>query len=342
MDKDKELFSGKLDTDTLKRSVLDKIKYKSEEVTVKAGVGIDCAVLNFEKYDCVVSSDPITSSNKNIGILAIDISCNDIASCGIKPIGITLVIMMPKGSTENDIAEIMETAGEEAAKLEVEIIGGHTEVTDTVNTPILISTAIGRIEKGKCQTAEKMSAGDAVIITKTVGIEGTGIIANEREKDLLNFLSQSEIEEAKKYIYAVSVIEDGTTAAEIGTHGMHDVTEGGILGAIWEMCNVKGLGVELIEEDIPISRLTRKITEKIGVNPLKLISSGTMLIIASQEKKEKILEALNKNGIDAKVVGEIKEREKGLKIRKKDGSLEDITAPKSDEIHQALTSDLKK
>lgn len=138
---------GKLDSDVLQKIVIDKIKYKRPEVKTRAGIGEDCAVVDFGQYECVVSTDPITAAVSDIGRLAIHISCNDIASNGIEPLGITLAVMLPEGTTEKDVETIMAQAGAAAEAAGVEIIGGHTEVTKAVNQPVIVSTAFGRTQR---------------------------------------------------------------------------------------------------------------------------------------------------------------------------------------------------
>ena len=138
------LETGKLDSDILKKLVFDKIKYRSEEVRVRPGIGEDCAVVEFGDYECVMSTDPITSAVNDIGRLAIHITCNDIASNGVHPLGIMLAVMLPEGTTDQDVEYIMGQAAETAAELNVEIIGGHTEITPAVNQPVIVSTAVGK------------------------------------------------------------------------------------------------------------------------------------------------------------------------------------------------------
>ena len=226
---------GKLDSDVLKRIVIDKIKYKNEDVKIRAGVGEDCAVVGYGDYDCVISTDPITSSINDVGRLSIHISCNDIASNGVQPIAITLAVMLPKGTAE---------------EVGVEIVGGHTEITEAVNQPVIVSTAFGKVVAGESQSAADMRAGDVILMTKQAGLEGTGIICSDYEEELSKILSADELAHGKAMLDDVSVVKEGVIAGKIGTHGMHDVTEGGILGAVWEMCNISGLGVILDEDKI--------------------------------------------------------------------------------------------
>lgn len=327
---------GKIDSELLKKIIFDKIKYRRKEVTARPGIGEDCAVIDFEKYDCVISTDPITASVNDIGRLAIHITCNDIASNGVQPIGIMLAVMLPVGTTENDIEKIMTQASETAKQLEVEIIGGHTEITTAVNKPIIVSTAIGRGIKTEENSNHDIEAGDVILITKKVGIEGTGIIVSDNQKEVEDILSSEEIEKAKSFLDDVSVLKEGIIAGNIGTCGMHDVTEGGILGAVYEMCIVADKGATIYEDKIPVDEITLKIAEKYDINHLKLISSGCMLIIAKESKKQKIINEIKSVGIEIAEIGHIKEKTEGIKIFTSKKTLEEILPPDADELYKVV------
>lgn len=257
MDK-KALPVGKLDSEILKKIVFDKITYKRDEVITRPGIGEDCAVVDFGKYECVLSTDPITAAVSDIGRLAIHISCNDIASNGVEPLGILLAVMLPQGTTADDIEHIMADAAHAAELAGVEIIGGHTEITPAVNTPVIVSTALGRAVRGSSASALNMKPGDLIYITKSAGIEGTGIIACDFTDELRSVLSDEEIEEAKSLLDFVSVIPEGIIGGEVGTSGMHDITEGGIFGAVWEVCTVSGNGAKVYPERVPVLPVTRE------------------------------------------------------------------------------------
>ena len=327
---------GKLDSDVLQKIVLDKIRYKRREVKTGAGIGEDCAVLDYGRYECVISTDPITAAIKDIGRLAVYISCNDIASNGIEPLGITLTMMLPPGTTEEDVSTIMDQAAAAAENARVQIIGGHTEVTEAVNQPVIVSTAFGRGLAGESQSAHDMRPGDCILMTKTAGLEGTGIIAGDKEDQLSGLLSPEEIAEAKKLLDQVSVVREGVIAGEIGTAGMHDVTEGGILGAVWEMCRIAELGAEVWEEEIPVHPTTRKIAEHFGINYLRLISSGCMLIMAPEEKKSRIMEAVAAAGIQISCIGRIGLKKDGLYLVGSDGKKQEIDPPAADELYKVV------
>lgn len=326
---------GKLDSQLLKDIVFGNITYKREEVLTRPGIGEDCAVIDFGEYECVMSTDPITAAMSEIGRLAIHISCNDIATNGIKPLGIMLAVMLPVGTTEQEIEEMMRQAGEASEELGVEIIGGHTEITPAVNTPVIVSTAIGRGMRGQSQQSKSMKPGDFILMTKEAGIEGTGIIASDKEAKLSGHLTPDEILEAKKMLDQVSVVAEGVIAGSVGTCGMHDITEGGILGAVWEMCQIAGVGAEVWEEEIPIAAVTKKICGLFSIDPLRLISSGCMLILVKEEKKHELEEKLKAAEIKVTTIGIIRETEKGINIIK-EGNPQKIEPPGTDELYKII------
>ena len=327
---------GKIDSDLLKQIVFGKIRYKRPEVLVRPGIGEDCAVVNFgEEYNCVMSTDPITAAATDIGRLAIHITCNDIASNGVQPVGIMLAVMLPYGTTEEDVAMIMEQAGETAEKLQVEIIGGHTEITNAVVKPVIVSTAIGRAPVDSTNSADNMQVGDHILITKRVGIEGAGIIASDLEDQLKDVLTEEELAQAKSFLSEVSVVKEGIIAGEIGTNGMHDVTEGGVLGAVYEMAVIANHGVEIHKDKIPVDQVTLKIADKFNIDYMRLISSGCMLIVAAEDKKDEIMEKISAAGINVSDIGIITEKEKGLKLIV-DGQVKEIAPPAGDELYKAV------
>lgn len=330
-----KLSIGKLDSDMLQKIVIDEIRHKRPEIKTGAGIGEDCAVVDFGKYECAVSTDPITADVEDIGRLAIHISCNDIASNGIEPMGITLAVMLPVGTTEKDVRTIMGQAARAAELCGVEIIGGHTEVTDAVTKPVIVSTAFGRGLSGDSQTAHDMKPGDMIMMTKTAGIEGTGIIGTERQSQLSDTFTQVEIKHAQALLDDVSVVPEGVIAGRIGTAGMHDVTEGGIFGAIWEMCHIAGLGAEVMVDDIPVDPVTVKICEHYGIDYLRLISSGCMLIMAPPEKSEVIIRALSEKDIQITVIGTVKPLSDGIMAIRGDKKFT-IAPPGADELYKAV------
>lgn len=305
-----KLPNGKLDSDLLREIVFDKIKYRSDDVKVRPGIGEDCAVMDFGSCDCIMSTDPISSAVNDIGRLAIHITCNDIASNGVQPLGIMLACMLPEGTTAEDIDHIMGQAAETAAGLNVEIIGGHTEITPAVRQPVIVSTAIGKCLSGKYQSGDNMEPGDYIMVTKSVGLEGAGIIASDYADRLE--LTEEELAKARKFLELTSVVPEGVAAGKVGTHGMHDITEGGILGAVWEMCQISHRGAEVWEDAIPVEPETVKICQQCDIDPLRLISSGSMVIIVPKDRLEEMEEVMKEAGVKASVIGRIRDESEGV------------------------------
>lgn len=332
----RELKVGKLDTDLLEQIVLKHVHHKRPEVLVRPGVGEDCATVDFGEYECVMSTDPITAAISDIGRLAIHITCNDIASNGVEPLGIMLAVMLPVGTTDDEIENLMSQAAEVSESLGVEIIGGHTEITPAVNRPVIVSTAIGRAVAGGSQKAENMRPGDVILMTKQAGLEGSGIIASDFEHQLRNVLTEEELQEAKGYLKQVSVVKEGIAAGKAGTAGMHDITEGGVLGAVWELSEISHTGVLLYEEAIPVTEPTKKICAHFGIDYLRLISSGCMMIIAHPDHKEKLVEAISAAGVSVVCIGEVKEHDFGRHIITTEGVKLEIDPPTSDELYKVV------
>ena len=326
---------GKLDSKLLTDIVFRHLSYRRPEVITRPGIGEDCAVVDFGSYDCVVSTDPITAAASEIGRLAVHISCNDIASNGIEPLGIMLAILLPPEITEAEIEEIMRQAGEASASLGVEIIGGHTEITKAVNQPVIVSTALGRAPKGGKESGSCVHPGDRILMTKSAGVEGTGILAWDHAVELAAVLTPEELADAKAMSGQISVVQEGVIAGKTGVSDMHDITEGGVLGAIWEICEKSGTGARIDLEKIPVAEVTQKICSHFGLDPLKLISSGSMLLGVPAEKEDTIVKALGEAGIPVASIGTILESGQGRTLVT-GGGKQEISPPDSDEIYKVV------
>jgi hydrogenase expression/formation protein HypE len=325
---------GKLDNKLLEEIVFKHVRHRKPEVLTRPGIGEDCAVIDFGPYECVVSTDPITAAPAQAGTLAIHVSCNDIASNGVAPVGVMLAVLLPEGTEEDEVRGLMREAAEAAESIDVEIIGGHTEITAAVTRPVIVSTAIGRAEKGASSRAKSMRPGDFFLLTKSAGLEGTGVIASDFKHELAGVLSDAEISEAEAMLTKVSVVREGVTAGRVGNSGMHDVTEGGVLGAVWEMCEISKTGAEIWDGAIPVAEVTRKLCAHFGMDCLRLISSGSMLIAARPETKDRLMSAIRESGVEISCIGVVKEREAGLRIVG-DGFMNEIGPPGADEIYKA-------
>ncbi len=318
---------GKLDFDDLRNIILNNKTIKRKEVKVRNDVGEDCSIIDFGDCEGIFSTDPITGANENVGKLAVHVNCNDIASSGGEPIGILVTILAPTSSSIEEINTVMHEIDEEAAKIGVEIIGGHTEVTSAVNKMVISVTVIGKNKKGKSIKTAGAEVGDDIIVTKAIGLEGTYILINDYEERVKNILSKEEIKFGKTLIDKISVLEEGKIGGEFGVNSMHDITEGGLLGGLFEVAMASDKGFKILKDKIPMLDITKKVCEEFQIDPLRLISSGSMLI--TTKNGEELIKKLKDKGIDSSIIGTVCE---------KDGILVDdnkeikVKPPKRDEL----------
>lgn len=324
---------GKVPETVLKRSVFNQLKVKREEILVGPRIGEDCSVGQFQGDELfVLSTDPITAATKDIGSLAVHITANDLATNGAEPVGIMLTILLPKGFCEDDLKLIMQDVNATCEELNIEVMGGHTEVTVAVNQPILSVTGIGKVKRDRYLGNNKITIGQDIVMTKWAGIEGTAIIAKEKETELKAHYNHEFIEKAKTFGQYISVVKEGKIASEYGVSLMHDATEGGLFGALWEMAAGARKGIEIELDLIPIKQETVEICEYYELNPYKLISSGAMLIITSGG--ERLVDLLMAEGIQAAVIGKVTEGNDKVVIS--DDTRRCLEPPKSDELYKVM------
>ena len=317
---------GKLSNDKLDSLILSKFGHMRKEVVCSPHVGVDCAAVDLGGRIAVLSTDPITAADKNIGRLTVHVSCNDAAAAGAEPIGLLVTLLIPPHGTEEEVEHIAQELSEAAKLANIEIIGGHTEVTASVTRYVTCAAVIARAGKNGIITPAGMKAGQDIIMTKMAGIEGTAVIASDAAGR--TGLTDAELEEARGFMSMVSVVKEGLYAAEHGATAMHDITEGGVFGAAWEMAEASGCGMVLYPEKVLMHPITKKICQKFGIDPYRLISSGSMLIAC--DDGEGMVKGLAAIGIPAAVIG--KAVESGVSTA--DGT--EIPAPEADELYKII------
>ena len=299
---------GKLKTELLEKYIFNNLSSNREEVIIKSGTGLDNAVMDFGGDLIVASTDPITGASKNIGSLAINVSVNDVSCQGADPVGVLMTVLIPPSATLEDLKEIVEDANKTAKKLNVDIIGGHTEITDAVNKILISTTVLGRVDKKAMPDPKSIKAGDVVAVSKYLGIEGTSIIAHDKD-DVSEILSEEELKFAKSLADDISVLKEARLATKYGVKHMHDITEGGLYGALWETGVALGHGLRAYYDEIPLLDETKKIAEFYGLDPMRLISSGSMLMIFDKDKFIDFKDEADKRGIKITKIGEVIEDE---------------------------------
>lgn len=323
--------SGKISESILKRSVLKQIHTQRKEVIIGAGVGEDCAILTLsENEDIALTVDPVTATSTDMGIYAVYAAVNDLAATGAEPVGIMLSILLPETTYESELKEMMQRIEAECAVLQIQIMGGHTEVARAVNQPIITVTGVGKVKKGEIATTTGARPGQDIVVSKWVGLEGTAIIAREKEHDLREKYPTHLIDAAQSFRQMLSIIPEAATAIRSGVRTMHDVTEGGIFGALWEIAESSGVGLEIDLAKLPIKQETIEVCEFFDINPYQMISSGSLIMVT--DNGYDLVKALEKEKIKASVVGKITDSNDRVVINKEERRF--LEPPKSDEIYK--------
>lgn len=320
---------GKLTNHTLQKILFDKINIKNKEVLIGAGIGKDTALLNFEGDLFSISTDPITGSKNGIGRLCVNISCNDIATSMATPVAMMVTMLIPTYANIEDVEEIIDEILLTCEENNVDLIGGHTEVTSSVNKFILSGVCIGRKENISHPTPK---ANDKIVMSKYAGLEGSAIISLDLKEEVEKFLTKEEISKTSKLIKDTSVIKEGLIAKNLNVSLLHDATEGGILGGVWEMAENSGLGAIIDIDKILILDETKKIAKHFNINPYKLISSGVMLFITDDD--EKLKKELNKQNIPSSTIGYLTNEEEIYTL--KNGVKEVLSPPSQDELYKVI------
>ncbi len=324
---------GKIPENVLKRSVIKKLTVKRPEVVLGSAVGEDCGVVSLSPdEEFVVSTDPITGTAKEIGDLSVSITINDLASAGATPIGILITALLPEGTTEEELSVIMSQVSRACEREQIAVIGGHTEVTPVVTQPVLSVTGVGKCKKGRIISTGGAKPGMDLVASKWIALEGTLIITREREEEIRGALPEALVNRIFDFGELLSVRKEGEIGASLSVAAMHDVTEGGIYGALWEMAEASGVGVEVDISKIPIRQETIEVCEYLDIDPYRLISSGCMLVAC--EDGEAYVNALQEVGVPASVIGRVTDGNDRVIITKDKRRF--LTPPGADEFHKVI------
>ena len=295
---------GKIQESVLKRSVFRQLKTKRQEVLFGAGPGEDCAILTFPPgQELLVSAAAAAKTGRDAALYGIHAAVNNIAADGGRPAAVWLTILLPPSVEETELKAVMEQAEQVCAKLDIQIAGGHTEVTSAVNRTVVSVTAAGSAPPGKAVSASGLEAGAQLVATGWIALAGTVMAAKEKRKELLSRFPEYLVEEAERFAGSLSVLPAAEAVREWGggVCAMTDLAEGGIFGALWEMAEASGVGLEIDLKRIPVRQETVEICNFLDLNPYELLSGGSLLIGADDGYA--LAEYLEKAGIPAAVIG---------------------------------------
>ncbi len=329
------LHPGKLPQDLLSR-LLAKYVDRDARLVVGPGVGEDAAIIDFGETCLVAKTDPVTFATDEIGRYAIHVNANDIATMGAVPRWFLATLLMPEGRTDAELMEAtFESIHRSAREIGVVLCGGHTEITVGLDRPIVVGQMLGEVRREDIVRSSGLQAGDAILMTKGLGVEATAILAREKADDLRRRgIDDEALRRARTYLRdpGISVLREARIACETTrVHAMHDPTEGGVATALRELAIASGVGLVLDGDALFASRDTLELCAALDLDPLGVISSGALLIGVRGEDAEDVRDAIREAGILCEIIGRTEDRGRGLKIRQ-DGTWTDLPTFDRDEI----------
>ena len=320
---------GKISEVALSRAVFKQLKNRREEVLFGGAIGEDCAAMKLEKGEiCVVSSNPVTGAGRIQGALAVYSAVNNLVTSGAEAVGVMMTILLPEDFKESRLIELSEQIEEVCQELHIQVMGGHTEVTVAVNEPVFSVTAIGKAKKDELRRAKGAKADQDIVMSKWIGMEGSVSIVAAKEKELLDRFPKAMIDQIKKMLPNCCVNVEAALAVKSGVSAMHDISSGGIYGALYELSEAAGVGLEIDLRAIPIKQETVEICEYLGLNPYYLKSGGSMLMVC--DHGQELVRLLEKEGIYAAVIG--RTTSENAKAVINEGEVSYLERPKADEL----------
>lgn len=296
----------KLRPEALKR-LINKVWGDDPSVLIPPRLGEDAAVLDLGGGNVlVVHPDPITGAVQHLGRLSIYVPTNDIAVEGGYPRYVTMTLILPEGAGEDTALRVAEDAGRAAQEIGVSIVGGHTEFSDSVTRPLSVVTAIGFSDTAHVTPTSAARPGDLIIMGKSAAMEAAAIVATDfRDRLLAAGVADDVIEEAASLIDQISLVREAwALASRRLVRAMHDPTEGGLLGGVAEMAEASGVSAVIDSSSVIVSDVVRKVLGAVGLDPLRSLSSGTLLAAAPRGKVGEALAVLESMGVEAAIIGE--------------------------------------
>ena len=294
--------AGKLPIDVLGR-LLAGVEITDPRVVLGPRTGEDAALIDFGDRYLVAKTDPITFATDLIGWYMVNVNANDIAVMGATPEWLLATLLLPEGTDEQRVTEIFQQLGQACSDLGITLVGGHTEITYGLDRPIAVGAMLGEVSKERAVFSSGVRPGDELILTKGIAVEGASILAREAADALLGSgVSRETIETAAAGLSdpGISVIRDARVACTAGdVHAMHDPTEGGLSGGLYELAAASGLGLDVDSDAISVLPVCAAICEALGLDPLGLIASGSLLAAVAPGDSEAVVRALNAEGIPA-------------------------------------------
>ena len=312
---------GKLPNDLL-AAFFDEYPTADPDLLIPPGVGQDTAAVALGGDQVLVlKSDPITFVTDAVAEYAVVVNANDVATSGATPRWLLTTLLFAPGSTPSQIRRVMADLQEVCQRRGIALCGGHTEITDAVTRPVVTGMLCGVVRRDRIIDKRNMRAGDRIVMTKRVAVEGTAIIAREFKDRLIRAgVSEQTVAAAAGFLSDISILKEARIAADAeGVSAMHDVTEGGLATAAEELSTAGGRGLRLRTDRIPVFDETAVICRAVGIDPMGLIGSGTLLIACRPNHVERLLADIRSAGIEATIIGEVLAPPRGIESVGADG-----------------------
>lgn len=293
--------TGKLPEHTLKRSVLTPIRYRNKDILVSPGIGHDGAVIG----DIVTAMASTAFCYTGNEIYALDNALNNLIAAGGRPYGVEIAVLLPEHSEEADLRRIMDSLSRQCEKYRILILGGHTELIPSVEYPTVVITGFGKKIWGA--SYQKIEPDMDIVMTKWVGLYGGALLAHLKKEELLTRYPASYIDKAAGYMKDASlmpelaVIEAAVAVCPDCILAAHDVTNGGLFGALWQLLSACHCGGSMELSKIPIKQEIIEICEYFDINPYMMNGQGSMLLITAHGND--LVKQFHQKGIEANVIG---------------------------------------
>jgi HAD superfamily hydrolase (TIGR01509 family) len=284
-------------------------------VLIPPTVGEDAAAVKIDGEEVLVlKSDPITFATDSIGFYSVMINANDIACSGARPRWLLTTLLLPVGFTGMQALAIMEELRGHCDSDGIVLCGGHTEITDSVTRPVVVGMLVGTVAQKDLVDKRNMAPGDHVLLTKGIAVEGTALAAREFPTLLKETgLTDKQLAVCRDLVQLLSILPEAEVAANHGgVTAMHDVTEGGLATALLELSHAGHHCITVHKERIPLRTETGWVCDALGLDPMGLIGSGSLLICCKPEMAGSLEQKLQSRGIEVAGIGEVGEPGNGI------------------------------
>jgi hydrogenase maturation factor len=315
---------GKLPMQFL-QTMLDRYGGEDERIVVGPRVGEDAVVLDMGDRYLVAKTDPITFATDEIGWYVVHVNANDVASMGAMPRWLLLTLLLPeKGADRSGVEEIFSQVHQACETLGIALCGGHTEITYGLDRPIAVGFMLGEMEKADLVQTAGAQVGDHLILTKGIAVEGTAVLALEMGDRLEEEVGAELVDRGRRFLKkpGISVVRDAQIVCQAGhPHAMHDPTEGGLATGLWEVAQSSGKGLVVDLARVHQFPETVAFCQVLDLDPLGVLASGALLVVASPDEAGSMVRALADAGIDASVFGQVVDGPADVRIDTAQGRL---------------------